>query len=181
MHGLSLVAASGGYSSLRCSGVSLQWLLLFWSTGSRLRSFSSWGLQPLEHRFNGCGAWALLLWGMWDLPGPGIKLMSPVLAGEILITGPPGKPCILYILVLCQTGLCCLSCSVVLLNSLQPHGLSSPGSSVHGTLQTRILEWVVLPAFRGSSQSRDWTQVSHIASEFFTVWATRKAQRYWNG
>ena len=34
-HGLSLVAASGGYSSLRCTGFSLWWLLLLRSTGSR--------------------------------------------------------------------------------------------------------------------------------------------------
>ena len=34
-HGLSLVVASGGYSSLRCAGFSMQWLLLLWSTGSR--------------------------------------------------------------------------------------------------------------------------------------------------
>ena len=33
---LSLVAASGGYSSLQCAGFSLWWLLLLWSTGSRL-------------------------------------------------------------------------------------------------------------------------------------------------
>ena len=32
---LSLVAASGGYTSLRCVGFSLWWLLLLWSTGSR--------------------------------------------------------------------------------------------------------------------------------------------------
>ena len=36
--GLSLVAASGGYSSLRCAGFSLQWLLLLRSTGSRRTS-----------------------------------------------------------------------------------------------------------------------------------------------
>ena len=34
-HGLSLVAASGGYSSLRCTGFSLRWLPLLRSTGSR--------------------------------------------------------------------------------------------------------------------------------------------------
>ena len=33
--GLSLVAASGGYSSLRCAGFLLQWLLLLPSLGSR--------------------------------------------------------------------------------------------------------------------------------------------------
>ena len=34
-HGLSLVAASGGYSLLRCTGFSLRWLLLLRSTDSR--------------------------------------------------------------------------------------------------------------------------------------------------
>ena len=29
---------------------------------------------------------------MWNLPGPGIKLASPELAGGFLTTGPPGKP-----------------------------------------------------------------------------------------
>ena len=41
--GLSLVAASGGYSSLRCADFSLPWLLLLWSTGSRRTYFSSCG------------------------------------------------------------------------------------------------------------------------------------------
>ena len=41
-----------------------------------------------------------------------------------------------------------------------------------GILQARILEWVALPSSRGSSQPRDWTQVSHIEGRwFFTVWA----------
>ena len=39
--GLSLVAASGGYSSLWCTGCSLRWLLLLWSMGSRHVGFSS--------------------------------------------------------------------------------------------------------------------------------------------
>ena len=37
----------------------------------------------------------------------------------------------------------------------------------------RILEWVAFPFSRGSSQPRDRTQVSHIASRFFTCWTTR--------
>ena len=48
--------------------------------------------------------------------------------------------------------------------------------TVHGILQTRILEWVAF-AFsfsRGSSQPRDWTQVSCLAGGFFTSWATGK-------
>ena len=44
--GLSLVAASGGYSSLRCVGLSLRWLLLLLSTGSRCAGFSSCGMWP---------------------------------------------------------------------------------------------------------------------------------------
>ena len=35
--------------------------------------------------------------------------------------------------------------------------------TVHGILQARILEWVAFPFSRGSSQARDWTQVSLIA------------------
>ena len=52
---------------------------------------------------------------------------------------------------------------------------SLPGSSVHGILQAGLLEWVAIPFSRGSSQPRDGTQVSHIAGEFFTDWATREA------
>ena len=37
---------------------------------------------------------------------------------------------------------------------------SPPGSSVHGILQSRILEWVAMPSSRGSSQPRGQTQVS---------------------
>ena len=43
--------------------------------------------------------------------------------------------------------------------------------TVHGILQARTLEWVVFPFSRGSSQPRDWTQVSRIAGGFFTSWA----------
>ena len=48
--------------------------------------------------------------------------------------------------------------------------------TVHRILQARILEWVTFPFSWGSSQSRDRTQVSHIAGGFFTNWATREAQ-----
>ena len=37
---------------------------------------------------------------------------------------------------------------------------SMPGSSGHGILQARILEWVAMPTSRGSSQPRDWTHIS---------------------
>ena len=41
-----------------------------------------------------------------------------------------------------------------------PMDCSLPGSSVHGILQARLLEWVTILFFRASSQPRDWTQVS---------------------
>ena len=44
--------------------------------------------------------------------------------------------------------------------------------TIHGILQARILEWVELSFFRGSSQPRDWTQTFHISGVFFTSWAT---------
>ena len=52
-----------------------------------------------------------------------------------------------------------------------------PGSSVQGILQARILEWVAIPSSRGSFQSRDRTQVSHIVGRLFTVWATKEFQK----
>ena len=43
-----------------------------------------------------------------------------------------------------------------------PMDCSLPGSSVHGILQTRILEWGAISSSRGSSQPRDWTWVSWV-------------------
>ena len=48
--------------------------------------------------------------------------------------------------------------------------------TVHGILQTRILEWVAIPFSRGSSQPRGQTQASHIAGRLLTSWITREAQ-----
>ena len=57
----------------------------------------------------------------------------------------------------------------VVSNSSKPHGLySPPGSSVHGILQARILEWVAISFSRGSSRPRDRTLFSCIAGGFFT-------------
>ena len=41
---------------------------------------------------------------------------------------------------------------------------SPPGSSVHGILQARILEWVVTSPSRGSSRPRDHTHVSYVST-----------------
>ena len=55
-----------------------------------------------------------------------------------------------------------------------PIGCSLPGSSVHGILQARVLEWVAISFSRGSSWPRDRTQVSHVVGRCFTIWATRE-------
>ena len=55
---------------------------------------------------------------------------------------------------------------------------SSPGSSIHGILQARILEWVAMPSSKEYFQSRDGIHVSCIsciAGGFFTHWATWEA------
>ena len=69
VYGLSLVVASRGYSSLQCTGFSLQWFLL-------------------------------LLCSIWNLPTPGIELLSPALARGFPSTVAPGKSLILSIIVL---------------------------------------------------------------------------------
>ena len=56
-----------------------------------------------------------------------------------------------------------------------PMDYSLPSSSVYGISQARILERVAIFFSRGSSQPKDWTQVSCIAGRLFTIWATKEA------
>ena len=56
-----------------------------------------------------------------------------------------------------------------------PVDCSLPGSSLHGILQARILEWIAISFSRGSSRLRDQTQVSCIADRRFNLGATRAA------
>ena len=53
---------------------------------------------------------------------------------------------------------------------------SLPGSSLHGILQTRVLEWVAISFSRGSSRPRDWTRVFLIPGRPFNLWTTRKEE-----
>ena len=72
----------------------------------------------------------------------------------------------------------CVLSQLVVSDSLQPHDCSLPGSTVHGTSKARILEWIAISFFRGSSQPRDRTWlscVSCIAGGLFTHWAIREA------
>ena len=61
------------------------------------------------------------------------------------------------------------------MSNSDPVDCSPPGSSVHGILQTRILQWVVIPFSRESSWSRDQTHISYVsalADRFSTTSAT---------
>ena len=64
------------------------------------------------------------------------------------------------------------SVTSVMPDSLRPSVLYPTVSSVHGILQARILEWIAVPSFRGSSLLRDQTHISCgscIADRFFTT------------
>ena len=74
----------GGFSCCRARALGLSG---FSSCVSGLRSCGS---QALEHRLNSCGARAQLLCGTWDLPGSGIKPVSPALTSRVFTTEPPG-------------------------------------------------------------------------------------------
>ena len=83
---LSLVAASRSYSSLRCMGFLLRWLLSLQSTVSRCMGFGR------------CGTWPQWLWCIglvspWHVGSsrPGNESVSLALAGRFLSTIPLGK------------------------------------------------------------------------------------------
>ena len=67
-----------------------------------------------------------------------------------------------------------MSVAQLCLTLRNPMDCSPPGSSVHGILQTRILEWVAIPFSRGSSHPKDRNWVPCIAGGFLTIWATRE-------
>ena len=120
-----------------------------------------------------------------DLPNPGIEpisLVSPALEDRYFTTlphlltslhGRKDKGTVQgFILTESEsesevTQLCRTLCD--------PTDCSPPGSSVHGILQARILEWIAISFSRGSSWCRDRTQVSRIAGRCFNLWATREA------
>ena len=80
--------------------------------------------------------------------------------------------CTLYISLHAYV-LSCFSCvqfRVTLWNIYSP-----PGSFVHGILQARILEWVVIPSSGGSSRPKDGTHISYILGRFFPTSATWEA------
>ena len=102
-----------------------------------------------------CSSWAL-----WMESSPGVsKLHRSVTSSPLYVF-----VCVNLFVLVAQS--CPALCSSM--------DCSPPVSSVHGILQARMLEWVAFPFSRWSSEPRDWTQVSHIAGRFFTIWTTRE-------
>ena len=145
--GLSLVAASGGYSLV-----------------------AELGLQATD--FRSCSPWALS-WGSivvahgqllcnWHMGSSQIRFWTHV--SWILYHWATRE--VLFMLFL----------SMWSWNSFSRVWLfcDPMNYTVHGILQVRIPEWVTFPFSRGSSQPRNRTQVSCIAGGFFTNWAIRE-------
>ena len=96
--GSSLLRA--GFLQLRRVGATLH----CGARASHCGGFSCCGARALGARasvvmargLSSCGTRAKLLCGMWDLPGQGMKPVSPALAGGFLTTAPPGKSPVLY-------------------------------------------------------------------------------------
>ena len=59
-----------------------------------------------------------------------------------------------------------VSCSVMSDSAWTGSNSDLPGSSVHGILQAKILEWVAIPFSRGSSWPRDQTHISYISHNY---------------
>ena len=116
---------------------------------------------PLSMGFSGQECWSgLTLLPRGDLPDPGIEPGSPALQADSLPSELPAsqKTTTMKVLVIQPRPDLC--------NHMD---YNLPGSSVHGILQARILEWVAIPFSRGSSQPRDPTHISFIAGRFFTA------------
>ena len=88
----------------------------------------------------------------WDLPDPGIEPRSPAFQAGSLPSEPPEKFKKVKVAQLCPT-LC------------NPMDCSPPGSTVHGILQPRILEWIAILFSRRSSQPGERTQVSAFQAD----------------
>ena len=90
---------------------------------------------------------------------------------------------LVYFMIITETHFVRLMFCVAVVPSLShvwlcdPMDCSTPGFSVHGLFQTRMLEWVAIPFFRGSSWPSHWTQVS---GRFLTISATREAGLDWS-
>ena len=109
---------------------------------------------------------------------PGVKAESP----EVTCVKAPFISSLLFLLPFpvprwCFLPLCWVSLSVTqsCLILCDPTNHSPPGSSVHGILQARLLEWIAIPLLQGTYKPRNWTWSSCIKGRFFAMWTAREA------
>ena len=109
--------------------------------------------------------------GNWSQIQDCLRLLNspiPSLLSRLMCVVPGMSVCV------CECICVCVCVCVLVAQSCptlwDPMDCSLTGSSVHGILQARILEWTTMPFSRGSSQARDWTWVTYVAGRFFTIW-----------
>ena len=107
-------------------------------------------------------------------PKTGASIQDPSLPGEVAHQSPPQGflSCSFKPLAVssfhprvhhCHTQVRACSVAQSCPTLCDPVDCSPPGSSVHGILQARVLEWVAMPSSRGSSRPRDQACVSYVS------------------
>ena len=157
--------------------MSLQWVNIhgssrYWNAGlwrSFLLKWALWRPLPLTAVHSALGVPP-------ELPGVPCGVWHPAVKPTDFPTGllGPHRGCTISVhpipvtahspVATCHLGACYeLNWSESASHSVVSDSLWPPGSSVHGFLQARILEWVAIPFSRGSCQARDGTWLSHTA------------------
>ena len=119
---------------------------------------------------------------MWDLDSQTRnRARTPCAGSTVLTTGPPQVSPKLYksnmIPQLCVHAKSFQSC----LTLCDAMDCSPLGSSDHGILQARILEWVAISFSRGSSQPRDQILISYVSCIGITFNTSWEAHLNYNG
>ena len=104
---------------------------------------------------------------MWITPLSNLVNCNSLNKNELRIYWLSIIASLIFVVVVLLAQACLILCNAM------NHSL--PVNSLYGIFQARILEWDAISFSSGSSQSRDWTQVSSISGRFFVIWATKEA------
>ena len=138
-----------------------------------MQSEKLWGEVATGAQGGNKGLKQQLLWISYN-NNKELPLRAQVRMDEIILTLCPSSPRLdvlsenlgmSFKVIDFSINLDCALCSVTQLcmTLWNPMDCSPPGSSVHGIFWARILKWVAICFFRGSSQPRDWTHVSCVS------------------
>ena len=119
----------------------------------------SWKPTKPKSRFSCSLGLPVSICPRWGWTSPGLcqqHSTEPTSPGTTLSSDQSSDYCVYMHAWVCAGVLSRFQC----VRLLHPMVCSPPGSSVHGILQARTLEWVAMPSSRGSSWPRDWTCVS---------------------